>query len=183
MAISGAEYWKYYISWIRYQQRDWYFLWRTAENEDAVWANEAGQIPGFGSPAELIALAGNLGVEVQEEEPRCQNLDAARNWIDAPHKKVPCHDCMHAWHFFDDLANGAGAEFSGWMRRGPVRNRVFDKLYDCIGSGRFQLSANGKPNIGNAKSEIPSAVCCSKVFGSGINMCTTRRISLPNLLF
>ncbi|GAB2947608.1 hypothetical protein GCM10027048_10720 [Hymenobacter coalescens] len=136
MSNPSASEWKYYVAWVRLHQRDQYVLWCTAENEDALWADENGRVPVLGSSNGVRQLARQLRVALQEEEPLCQDLDRAWAWIAAPHQEVPCAACLTAWNLFDDLANGVRAEFLGW-RRGPVRNRVFDKLYDCSGFWRI----------------------------------------------
>ena len=52
--------------------------------------------------------------------------------------------CLGAWNLFDDLASGTGAAFLG-RRRGPVRNRVYDKLF--WGSGTFGVDREGQMNL------------------------------------
>jgi hypothetical protein len=145
MSSPPPSEWKYYVSWVRLRQRDQYVMWRTAQNEDALWAAADGRVPVFGSSDGVRQLARQLGVALQDEEPLCQDLDRAWAWITAPHKAVPCAECLTAWNLFDDLASGVGGEFLGW-RRGPVRNRVFDKLYDCSGFWRISSAEARQAN-------------------------------------
>ena len=57
---------------------------------------------------------------------------------------VPCDECLTAWNLFDDLSTGIEREFAG-NRKGPVRNRVYDKLF--FGSEVVGVNQQGKAEI------------------------------------
>ncbi|OON68571.1 hypothetical protein [Hymenobacter sp. CRA2] len=107
-----------------------------AESE-ALWPDATGRVPSFDNLEQLIKLTEAIGVRLEPQPPELTNFDLVLTWLANPAKQVPVKACLDAWNLFDDLASGAGAAFIG-RRRGPVRNRVYDKLYD--GSGLWQIS-------------------------------------------
>lgn len=134
---SSAE-WKYYVAWVRLHQQDRYLLWMERPESEALWADAAGRVPSFGSVAELRTLASSIDKGLEDQTPILLDFDPVLAWLANPAKQVPADACLGAWNLFDDLASGTGAAFLG-RRRGPVRNRVYDKLYN--GSGLWQISS------------------------------------------
>ncbi|WP_426492551.1 hypothetical protein [Hymenobacter sp. 102] len=131
---------EYYISWCRWQGQDWYSLWWTAEEDDGLWADEAGQVPRYTSPAGVRQLADGLGVQLAPEEPLLQKMDDVFNWLSHPAKNPPT-ETLTVWNMFDDLSSGIGKPFLG-NQKGTIRNRLFDKLY--LNDGIIQLNQKGQ---------------------------------------
>ncbi|WP_227768565.1 hypothetical protein [Hymenobacter sp. 15J16-1T3B] len=136
--LEHSRSWKYYPAWVRVHQRDRFLLWVERPENEGLWTDPQGRVPSFDNMAELAVLAGLLGVSLAVHQPELINFDSVRAWLEKPAKQVPCNECLAVWNLFDDLASGTGAAFLG-SRRGPVRNRVFDKLYDCAGFWRISL--------------------------------------------
>lgn len=131
---------QFFVSWVRWQGKDSYLLWLTADEKDMYWPDADKRIPAFATASEVIELGQCLGVQVVTEEPRLQNLDAVWEWLEQP-KKLPPKECLTAWHAFSDLSSGIQGAFSG-DTKSPVRNRLFDKLY--LNDGIFQINQHGR---------------------------------------
>jgi hypothetical protein len=135
---------KYYVSWFRWQAQDGYALWLTMPYEDALWADSCGKVPVFSSLEDVEAFAARLGLSVEQEPLRLQNLDAVIPWMRELWEVVPCNECLTAWNMFDDLSSGIAKEFIG-NRKGPARNRVYDKLF--FGSGVVGINQQGRAEL------------------------------------
>ena len=142
--MTPASPWKYYVAWVRLHQQDGFLLWVARTESEALWTDPTGRVPSFGSLAELRALTDSLGVGLNAPPPAPIDFDPVLAWLANPTKQVPANACLSAWNLFDDLASGTGAAFWG-RRRGPVHNRVYDKLF--YGSGLWGVDAQGHARL------------------------------------
>lgn len=136
--------WKYYVAWVRLHQHDQFLLWMERPESEALWTDHAGRVPSFGSVGELRTLAASINESLVAETPILLDFDPVLAWLANPAKQVPAEACLGAWNLFDDLASGTSAAFLG-HRRGPIRNRVYDKLF--WGSGTFGVDGEGQMRL------------------------------------
>ena len=130
MMMAEQEDKKYYISWYRLDGQDRYVLWWTSDITDATWADAAGRIPVFEAKWEVKDFARQLEVLLEEQEPQLQDLDVAKRWLKNIKKPIDCEECLVAWNFFVDAAEGTNRRFDG--QRGSIRKVWRGKIYDKI---------------------------------------------------
>lgn len=130
----------YFICWCRWQQQNWYLLWWTSSDRDALWADAAGRVPRFATPGEVASLVERLGLRLVQEGALCLDFDAVFPWLSQPAKNPP-KEALRVWSIFDDLSSGIGKPFLG-NQKGTIRNRIFDKLY--LNNGLIQLNQKGQ---------------------------------------
>jgi len=141
------EEWSYHISWYRLDRQDGYLLWKTDDTTDAICADADGRLPSFRSIPQLVTFAKGLDVDLEGYEPKVQNLDWAKNWLKDPSAFIDCEECLTAWNFFLDAAEGTNRHFAGQLgeTRKAWRGKIYDKLFFGTSTGML-LAPAGTPS-------------------------------------
>lgn len=129
---------KYFISWFRFNRQDGYMLWAENAESEYYWSDDNQRVLAFKSKEQVVALAQQLGIKLEDGQPLLVNLDVVADWLNAPQKKPPI-ETLAVWGAFDDLSQSIGEVFTGNVKA-PVRNRVFDLLYASAGPWRSPVS-------------------------------------------
>lgn len=134
----------YFACWFRLNQLDQYLIW-IYDDPDSVFLDETGRIPVFQTEMDLARYAQSKDIELVNEAPILNNLDAVEEWSKTIYNPIDCSELLGAWNLFTDISYALKEPFLGNRDynepRTTARDHVYDKLF--YGNNVYGLTPEG----------------------------------------
>ena len=132
-------------SWFRLDKVDQYLIWIYGD-PDSVLLDGSSRIPVLRSELDLARYAHSRSIQIVNEVPILQDLDAAERWLQTINRPIDSVHLLAAWNMFLDVSYALDVPFKGnWYyseARDTVRDRVYDKLF--YGNNVYNLTPGGE---------------------------------------